>query len=501
LASGDLATAERICAQVLAVAPDDAGAWAVLTETALQRGRPDAAIVCASRAVALTPEDPIAHILRAKCLFISGEPGQALATAEAASRIVGAAPEALDALGAIFALLGLHQRALELFRRAVAARPGVPQYLFNLAAAERVTGLLDLAEAHCDAAIAADPRYCLAYYLRSDLRTQTVDNNHIAAMEALLRDDTLPRHSRIMLQFALGKEYEDLDRHDRAFGSIKTGCDLQRSSTSYDSAAEIAEIERIIRTQSRARLASVPTGFSGADPIFVAGLPRTGTTLVERIIASHSATTSLGETNAFAVALRRASQAKPDRADGTDIARRYLESVAAFGPPPNRRFIDKTLQNYLYCGLIHAALPRAKIIMVQRHPLDACWAIYKALFNGIFAFSYDQLELADYYLAYRRLARHWRSVLPPEVFLEVRYEDIVRDQAAASRRLIAFAGLSWEDGVLRFHESRAASATASAVQVRRPIYSTSIGSWRSHEQQLQPLRERLAREIPEAELA
>jgi Sulfotransferase family len=358
-----------------------------------------------------------------------------------------------------------------------------------------------MAGAHCDAAIAVDPRYCLAYYLRSDLRRQTVDNNHTAAMEALLRDSALPRHGRIMLQFALGKEYEDLGEHDRAYDSIKAGCDLQRGSIRYDSAAGIAEIERIIRTQSRTWLASVPTGSSGADPIFVVGLPRTGTTLAERIIASHSATTSLGETNAFAVALRRANQAKPDRPDGADIARRYLESAAALGQPSNRRLIDKTLQNYLHCGLIHAALPRAKIVLVQRHPLDSCWAIYKAHFNGIFAFSYDQIELADYYLAYRRLARHWRTILPPDVFLEVRYEDIVHDQTAASRRLIEFAGLPWEDDVLRFHESRAASATASAVQVRRPIYSTSIGSWRRHEKQLEPLRERLAIENPEVELA
>ncbi len=473
----------------------------MLTETALQRGRPDAAIVCASRAVAVAPEDPIAHILRAKCLFLSGEPGQALATAEAISSIVGSTPEALDALGAIFSLLGLHQRALELFRRAVAARAGVPQYLFNLAAAERITGLLDMAGTHCDAAIAADPRYCLAYYLRSDLRTQTADCNHIAAMEALLRDDGLPRHGKIMLQFALGKEYEDLDEHDRAFNSIKAGCDLQRSSISHDSAAEIAEIERIIRAQSRTWLASLPPGFSGADPIFVAGLPRTGTTLVERIIASHSATTSVGETNAFGVALRRASQARPNGPDGADLGKRYIEAVAAFGALPNRQFIDKTLQNYLYCELIHAALPRAKIVLIRRHPLDSCWAIYKALFNGIFAFSYDQIELADYYLAYRRLARHWKSILPSDVFLEVGYEDIVRDQAAASRRLIEFVGLPWEDGVLRFHESRAASATASAVQVRRPIYSSSIGRWRRHEKQLAPLREQLASEIPETELA
>jgi hypothetical protein len=501
LASGDLATAERICTQVLAAAPDNGGAWAVLTETALQRGRPDAALVCANRAAALTPEDPIARILLAKSLFVSGQAGRALAVATAALNLVGDSPEALDALGAIFGLLGRHQQALDLFRRAVAIRPGVPQYLFNLAATERMLGHLASAEAHCDAAIALDSGYGLAHYVRSDLRIQTAERNHIAEMETLLRGSALPGHSQILLRFALSKEYEDLDEHDRAFDHVEVGADLQRRSTPYDGGAEIAEIERIIRTQTRTWHASCPPRFSNADPIFVAGLPRTGTTLVERIIASHSAIKSAGETNAFAAALRRATQTAPNGLDGVEIGRQYIDSMDAFGVPASQRFVDKTLQNYLHCGLIHAALPRAKIILVRRHPLDACWAIYKALFRGMFLFSYDQVELADYYLAFRRLSHHWRSTLPPDVLLEVSYEDIVRDQAAESRRLIEFIGLPWEDDVLHFHESRAPSATASAVQVRRPIYASSVGKWRRHAERLAPLYARLATEIPEAELA
>jgi tetratricopeptide (TPR) repeat protein len=498
-ANGDLATAERICSQLLASTTDDGSAWALLTETALQRGRPDAAIVCANRAVALMPKNPIALVLRAKCLFVSGDTRGALAAAEAASKIIDNAPETLDALGAIFGLLGLHQRAKELFRRAVAARPDVSQYLFNLAATERMTGALDEAEAHCDAAIALDRPYGLAHYLRSDLRIQTADRNHIDEMEALIRDGKLAWPSEVMLRFALGKEYEDLDEHERAFDHVDAGCDLQHRSATHDHGAEIAEIDRIIRTHTRGWIDAAPPGYRAAAPVFVAGLPRTGTTLVERIIASHSAMTSAGETGAFAAEMNRAM--KGTSADPVDLGRRYVDSVTAFRVPQNVRFIDKTLQNYLCCGLIHAALPAARIIFVQRHPLDACWAIYKAHFRGKFSFSYHQIELAEYYLAYRRLSRHWRATLPPDVLLEINYEDIVRDQAAASRRLISFVGLPWNDEVLRFHESPAPSATASAVQVRRPIYSSSVGKWRHHAERLAPLRARLAREIPEAELA
>jgi tetratricopeptide (TPR) repeat protein len=500
-ANGDVSTAERICAELVARAPDDGNAWALLTETALQRGRSDAAIICANRAVALLPNDPIPLILRAKCLFISGEARRAFEAAEAASRIAGNAPEAQDALGAIFGLLGLHKQAGEFFLRAVDARPDVPQYLFNLAATERMTGALKEAEAHCDAAIARDPRYGLAHYLRSDLRIQTADRNHIAEMEALIRSGRLAGPSEIMLRFALGKECEDLDLHDRAFDHVEAGCDLQHRSTPHDHAAAISEIDRIIHTHTRSWIENAPPGHSAAAPVFVAGLPRTGTTLVERIIASHSAMSSVGETGAFASEMSRAMKDTATRADPAAIGKRYVDAATAFRDLENVRFVDKTLQNYLYCGLIRAALPAAKIVLVQRHPLDACWAIYKAHFQGKFSFSYHQTELAEYYLAYRRLARHWRATLPPDALLAINYEDIVRDQAAASRRLIDFVGLRWDDEVLRFHESPAPSATASAVQVRRPIYSSSVGKWRHHAERLAPLRACLAREIPEAELA
>ena len=141
-----------------------------------------------------------------------------------------------------------------------------------------------------------------------------------------------------------------------------------------------------------------------------------------------------------------------------------------------------------------------KIILVHRRPLDNCYALYKTHFDGTFGFSYDLKDLADYYLAFRRLAQHWRAVLPPGIFQEVQYEDIVRDQTGASRRLLAFLGLSWEEEVLRFHESPAPSATASAVQVRRPLYGSSVGRWRRHYQALRPLHERLSAELPASEL-
>lgn len=499
-ASGDIAAAELICAQILAQKPDQWAAWALLTETALQRGRPDAAIVCAERAATLADNNPIPLILKAKSLFANGRARDALAAAEQAEAILGSGAEALDALGGIFGMLGLHERARPLFLRAVEQRGGVPQYLFNLAATERMTGALTEAEAHCDAALALDPTYCLAHYLRSDLRIQTTDRNHVAEMEAVIAEKTLPPPSKVLLHFALAKEYEDIGLYDHAFQHVDAGCALQRGILGPNRVNGAAEIDRVIASHTKGWIASAPPGYPDAAPIFVVGLPRTGTTLVERIIASHPAMRSVGETGAFAGELARATAAGNGGADPASLGRNYIDAASLSRLPSDARFVDKTLENYLYCGLIHVTLPRAKIILVQRQPLDACWAMYKAHFAGKFTFSYHQEELADYYLAYRRLAAHWKATLPSQALLEVNYEDIVRNQEAESRRMIEFAGLPWDDAVLRFHDSKAPSATASAVQVRRPIYASSIDKWRHHAEALAPLRARLSRVLAEQDL-
>ena len=491
LARGDIAAAEQICARLIRIDSGNGRAFALLTETALLRGRIDAALVCAARAVDGAPQDPISHLMLARARFAQSDLVGALDALEKAASLPASSPQIDDAVGAMMGLLGRHEDALRLCARAVAARPGVAQFHYNLAATLRMVGRLEEAQEQCDRAIACDRNFARAHYIRSDLRIQTRERNNIADLKAAIAAAGADWRAKVMLHYALAKELEDVGDDAGAFAQVRAGAELLKSFVKSDSAVELARIGEIIRSQTRAWLRAARDGDRACAPVFVVGLPRTGTTLVERIVGSHSAMTSVGETNVFArLAAEVDGDAARPRFNSGEVGRRYVAAVERIYRPDGKRFVDKTLQNYLYCSAIHAALPLAKIILVRRDPFDAGWAMYKAHFQQGFTFSYDLVDLADYCLAYDRLAMHWRNTLPAEAFLEVGYEDVVLEQGRESRRIIEFLGLPWEDRVLRFHESRAPSATASAVQVRRPIYASSIGKWRRHEQAFAPFRKR-----------
>ncbi len=500
----DLRGALAACQELNRTFPDFAHGWYLASFVMRKaRGYPDA-LRAIDRALELEPSD--LHLLqKVKCLLESGD----LEAARAAA--VGLRDRSFcdamlhDDFGAVLHQLGDHRAALEQYSRAAALDPRNARHHYNRAAVLRYLGDAEGAEAEFNAVIALTPQDYEAYNARAHLRTQTRASNHVEQMNAVLTAaSTSPPAGRVQLCYALAKELEDVGEFDAAFSRLKQGADLKRRHMQYDVSTDVEIMEKIRDVFGRDVLGHPPVSDLGGEAIFVIGLPRTGTTLVERILASHSAVRSAGEINTFSMELVRmardahggAAASRLDfvgstvKLDFRALGEAYLKSTLPHRDV-QRQFIDKLPFNYLYAGLIHLALPSARIVSLERHPLDTCYSVYKHLFRDAYPFSYDLDDLGRYYVAYSELMGHWRQVMPG-VIHTVHYEDLVADLEGEARRLLEYCGLPWEDGCLRYHENPAASTTASALQVRQPIYAHSVGRWRNYAKQLEPLRARLA---------
>ncbi|MDR3509615.1 MAG: sulfotransferase [Caulobacteraceae bacterium] len=416
-----------------------------------------------------------------------------LGQAAEALRVAGAVRPGLDrdpvGLGLIGNALVLCQQAAaahEAFSRAGALAPGDMDLLFNLATTARFVGRQDEAQAAYDRIIAAAPQTWAAWRNRSELRTQTAASNHIAQMERALRDLRPPWPGEVQLCYALGKECEDLGLYDQAFSYFQRGGAVRRGHMRYDLEDDIQTLSLIGQHFDAAYCAPARSRTEGAGPIFVLGLPRTGSTLLERMLGRRPDIQPLGELQMFAGALvsttRRlartpiAGKADLIRAsaavDPLEIGAKYLESVTSLRDA-RPYFIDKLPINYLYAGAIARALPTATIIHVQRQPRDVCVAIFKTLFDEAYPFSYDLGELGRYHNAYRALMAHWRAALGPR-FIEVAYEDLVREPQAALSGVFGALGLRPDaDGEA---DGDAPVMTASASQVRQPVHQKSVSS-------------------------
>ncbi|HEX7375108.1 MAG TPA: sulfotransferase [Steroidobacteraceae bacterium] len=499
--ANDLRGALAACEQLNRAHPGDAYGW-YLASFALKRARnlPEA-VKAIDRALALDAMDRyVLH--KAKCVF---EARDRAAAQETLAPLLGRDFDDArlhEEVGSLCNLLGNYPGALRHFSRAVELEPRNAEFLFNRAALQRYMGDAAGAEAGFDAVIALRPDEYEAYNARAQVRTQTEARNHVAQLRARL-ERTIAPAGVVQLSFALAKELEDLGEDAASFAALRRGADTKRAHMRYDVATDEAIMARIREVFGPDRFSRRPAGCDGNDPIFIVGLPRTGTTLVERIVGSHSAVCPAGELNEFSLALidltRRLPGPPPaSRLDFVDATARidfralgeaYLASTRPLRDA-RPRFIDKLPFNFLYAGLIHLALPRARIISLRRHPLDTCYAVYKQLFRDAYPYSYDLDDLGRYYVAYDALMRHWDAVLPG-VIHTVCYEDVVADVERETRRLLEYCGLPWEDACLEFHASTQASTTASALQVRQPIYDTSVGKWRRFAGQLEPLRARM----------
>jgi len=404
-------------------------------------------------------------------------------------------PMTLDTLGVVYTQTHEHQLAAQAFGKAVELAPRHAPFRFNLATALVAGGDIDGAEQHLEACIAIDPRYWKAHLTLSQLRRQTKESNHIPRLESLLAQHGDVTDAQTFLNMALAKEYEDTADYSQAFGHFVRGKSAGKEERGYSIHTDEAIFEAL-----QAAVPGEPGHGGGIDtvePIFVIGMPRSGTTLIERIISSHPDVFSAGELQNFAMAYKFATRGETDelldvptigltpRVDWRELGETYLASTRpATGHKPH--FIDKLPHNFLYAGFIAQALPRAKIICLRRDPIDTCLSNFRQLFSAeapYYGYSFNLLDTGRYYVLFDRLLAHWRNVLPGRI-LEVQYEALVDSQEEHTRRLIEFCGLPWNDACLSFENNPAPVNTASAVQVRAPVYRSALKRWKKYEPDL-----------------
>jgi tetratricopeptide (TPR) repeat protein len=493
--TNDLAAADDASRRLIAAEPDFAAGWHAASSVALRLGRIAEALSSIERALIIEPLNPRFHLHRAQCLAVLSRWADAIAAAATATACAPADPAVLDAAGSVYSYGNDQTSALAAYDQAVLLAPNNPGHLFNRATVHRFLGQLSDAEDDYDRVVSLNPRDYEAQKNRSDLRTQTAARNHTAELERLLTQLNADPRGEVQLRYALAKEYEDLSEYAKSFEQLQRGARVRRAHMPYEVAQDVATVDWIIEAFPR-RPIQLTRGAATAEPIFIVSLPRSGSTLVDRMLSGHSQVFSAGELNHFALAVvdaarsqsgfakltRRALVKRSAAVDFEALGRDYLRRTRP-ATGHTAHFTDKMPLNYLYCGLIHRALPEAKIVHVTRHPMAACYAMFKTLFKDGYPFSYDLRDLGHYYVAYRKLMKHWCATMPG-VIHEVRYEDLVADPFSHTHQLLEFCGLAWEDACAKPHQNPAPTTTASAAQVRRPIYDSSVAQWRNYEKQL-----------------
>jgi tetratricopeptide (TPR) repeat protein len=389
--------------------------------------------------------------------------------------------------------MGQFEPALAAYDRA-SALPGPAQQdaVCNRAALFMEFGKRAEALSAFEAAANIFPHSAPILFNQTDLKCLEPGDSLIAQMEALLVRDGLSVADRTTLHFGLGKAYLDLGDSAEAFHHYDEGNRLKRATFAYDAGGTEAWMARIAEVFSPALMSTKTHMGARSDlPIFVVGMPRSGTTLVEQILASHPMVHGAGELRRLQVLIDEGldfpngvPSLPPERFNGMGEA--YVAHVTPMAAG-KRHVVDKMPANFIRAGMIRLILPDARIIHCRRDPVDTCLSCYTKLFAGEQAFTYNQTELGHFHRAYQALTGHWRKTLPASHFLEVGYEALVEDLEGQARRMLELLGLPWSDSVLSFHETERPVRTASSNQVRQPIYRSSVGRWRKHEAQLQLL--------------
>ena len=495
------------CLRVLRQQPHDVVSWNRLALLAEQCGRRQLAEVLFRFCVMLNEESAILHGNLGNILKAQGKYDEAVASYKRALALEPHRAEYYLAVAEIYRVSeGGDAREIAWLRRAVEQCPDSADLLVWFGEAVKRHGNTLEAQEFFRKARALSPTDGYIHQTLAHTKKFTErDDADLTRMEALLSRGDLKDQDRCRLHFALGKAYEDLADYDASFVHYEQGNALYRATFDYDIEAEARSFGDIRATFTRA-LFGHGRGCDSRAPIFILGMPRSGSTLLEQMLAAHPLVHGAGELpllgqimqSLWARNVNPAGQAYPrglasiDEAVLRDAGQYYAHSVEALlDKKPGARYVtDKMPHNFLYVGMIKLLLPNARIIHCRREPMDTCFSCYKHLFSGAHPYAYDLRELGSYYKLYEGLMAHWHEVLPGEI-LDVDYEAVVEDQEGQLARLLGFCGLPWDDACLAYHETGPVALTASSVQVRRPIYKDSLAYWRRYEAHLTPLREAL----------
>jgi tetratricopeptide (TPR) repeat protein len=505
LRAGDHVQGSRLAEIILKEHRGHPSAHLYAAEAASMSGDPKGAIACLDSLPQTGLDDSRVLLRKAQLLYNDSQRAAALETLRAAAELVEPEEPQLRAVARILIDCQDLEGARAWLDRSLNLLPGNHRILYDLALTEFHLNLADEAEQHIASLLQIDPYHSGALHLRSALRTHTPESNHIDDLKNRLQQK--PNFDNVVTAtcFALAKEYEELGQYEESFAALTRGAGAYRGTLKYDSATELAAHEQIREEFTEEVFSSLGSGFETEGPVFVIGMPRTGTTLVERLLSSHSDVTSIGEFTDFPMMLtdlmRQVPAGETAQASGValslgidfrELGRNYDQAARQLADD-KPRYVDKLPYNFLYCGYIAAALPNARLIHLTRDPLDTLYAVYKTLFFNAYTYSYDLGELTDYYISYRKQMAHWHQVLPGRI-LDVNYEQLVQDPEAQARRILEWCGLPWQESVLDFHTQDSPALTASAMQVRKPMHTDSIGAWQRAGGGFESVAERLRSE-------
>ena len=494
---GDNKTAINLINRAIDLNPAQSSFYNNLGKILKEEGQLDQAIAACQQSVKIDPQNGDAYYNLGLALQDQGRLDQAIQAYQAAVEINPRDVIAYNNLGNILREQERPEEAIQAYHLAIGIDEGYTEAYYNLGNLLRELGRLREAIQVYHNILLIDPDNVGTYFMLAKTKQHVDYDDKIQAMENLLEDSDTNDEKKTHLNFALGKAYEDLQMYDKAFEFFLDGNRIKRSTLEYNISEDQTLSKKLVTTfDDQLFNRCTRYGFDDDTPIFILGMPRSGTSLVEQILSSHGNVYGAGELHDLTSVLFESNPKLEYDTFPDHIMELSSHDFSQFGASyvgrlrqrfNHVRYItNKMPSNFLYIGMIKLILPQAKIIHCQRHPLDTCLSCFKTCFTSGQSFSYQLTELGRYYGVYEELMSHWSQVLP-DYILHFQYEDLIADQENQIRRLLDFCCLEWDASCLSFHQNNRLVKTASATQVRRPLYSSSVGLWKKYENQLQPL--------------